>query len=96
MQKVLQIYGRSFDEINKFINALAFMNSVHYNTGNDIPSQLLKNLAQTLGWNTAISPISNDNFLNSVFGSTDSGVSHFAGLPTQQTPDELNYQFYKN
>jgi len=67
MQKVLQIYGRSFDEINKFINALAFMNSVHYNTGNDIPSQLLKNLAQTLGWNTAISPISNDNFLNSVF-----------------------------
>jgi hypothetical protein len=96
MQKVLQIYGRSFDEINKFINALAFMNSVHYNTGNDIPSQLLKNLAQTLGWNTAISPISNDNFLNSVFGGTDSGVSHFAGLPTQQTPDELNYQFYKN
>ena len=68
LEKVLQIYGRSFDETKKFIDALAFMNSVHYNVGNDIPSQLLKNFAQTLGWSTNISPISEDDFLNSVFG----------------------------
>ena len=43
LEKVLQIYGRSFDETKKFINALAYMNSVNYNVGNDIPSQLLKN-----------------------------------------------------
>jgi uncharacterized SAM-dependent methyltransferase len=48
MEKVLQIYGRSFDETRKFITALANMNSVNYNIKNDIPSQLLKNLAQTL------------------------------------------------
>lgn len=96
MESVLQIYGRSFDETKKFIDALAYMNSVNYNVGNDIPSQLLKNLAQTLGWNTNISPITNDEFLTSVFGEKNKNVSQFAGTSDQQTPDELNYQYYRN
>jgi hypothetical protein len=96
VEKVLQIYGRSFDETKKFINALAYMNSVNYNTGNDIPSQLLKNLAQTLGWSTNISPITNDDFLNSVFGQKNIDASVFSGVGKAQTPDELNYQYYKN
>jgi hypothetical protein len=62
--KVLQIYGRSFDQLKQFIDALAYMNSVNYNPGNDIPSMLLKNLAQTLGWSTNISPITNEGFLS--------------------------------
>jgi hypothetical protein len=96
VQKVLQIYGRSFDETKKFINALAYMNSVNYNTGNDIPSQLLKNLAQTLGWDTNISPITNDDFLNSVFGQKNNDKSSFTGVAQSQTPDELNYNYYNN
>lgn len=96
MEKVLQIYGRSFDDTRKYINALAFMNSVNYNTGNDIPSQLLKNLAQTLGWNTNISPITNDEFLSSVFGTGNYTQSAFNGVGTAPTPDELNIQFFKN
>ena len=64
--KVLQIYGRSFDQIKIFIDALAYMNSVNYTPGNDIPSMLLKNLAETLGWSSNISPITNEDFLNSV------------------------------
>ena len=96
IEKVLQIYGRSFDEINKFITALSYMTSVSYNIGNDIPSQLLKNLAQTLGWSTNISPITNDEFLSSVFGQTNNETSNFTGVSTQLTPDELNYQYYRN
>jgi len=96
MEKILQIYGRSFDEVRKFINALAFMNSVNYNVGDDIPSQLLKNLAQTIGWSTNISPISNESFLTSVFGQTNTDQSMFTGVSTQTTPDELNFQFYRN
>lgn len=96
MEKVLQIYGRSFDETRTYINALAYMNSVNYNTGNDIPSQLLKNLAQTLGWNTNISPITNDSLLSSVFGNGQNDRSHFTGVPQAPTPDELNIQYFKN
>ena len=96
VEKILQIYGRSFDETKKFINGLAYMNSVNYNTGNDIPSQLLKNLSQTLGWSTNMSPITNDDFLGSVFGQKNVDKSAFSGVGQAQTPDELNYQYYKN
>ena len=93
MEKVLQIYGRSFDESMKFILALPNMNNVHYIVKNDIPSQLLKNLAQTLGWNTNISPITEQNLLDSVFSN---GSNQFSGLGIGQTPEELNYQYYRN
>ena len=95
-EKTLQIYGRSFDETKKFIDALAYMNSVNYNVGNDIPSQLLKNLAQTLGWSTNMSPITNDDFLGSVFGEKNHDKSQFSGVGVATTPDELNYQYFRN
>jgi len=94
MLKTLQIYGRSFDEVKKFIDGLAYMNSVNYTVKNDIPSQLLKNLAQTLGWTTNMSPITNSNFLDSIFNS--STESEFPGYSRTQTPDELNYQYFRN
>ena len=93
IEKVLQIYGRSFDETKKFIGALAYMNSVHYTVKNDIPSQLLKNLSQTLGWKDNISPISNEDLLSSVF---TTGTNTFTGLPEGKTPEEINYQYYRN
>lgn len=94
VESVLQIYGRSFDETKKFIDALAYMNSVNYNVGNDIPSKLLKNLASMLGWDTNISPITNEKFLSSVFG--DGKESKYSGVGIEQTPSELNYQYYRN
>jgi hypothetical protein len=96
MEKILQLYGRSFDEVNKYIAGLSYVTSVNYNVGNDISSQLLKNLAQTLGWSTNISPITNSDFLTSVFGQPNQNNSNFTGVPISQTPDELNYQFYRN
>tara|TARA_B110000503_G_scaffold116250_1_gene175183 strand:+ start:5420 stop:8389 length:2970 start_codon:yes stop_codon:yes gene_type:complete len=93
IEKVLQIYGRSFDETKKFIDALAYMTSVHYNQTNDIPSELLKNLAQTLGYDTNNSPITNDNFLNSVFGTKNQSI--YPGQTKDKTPQEINYEYYK-
>lgn len=95
VEKVLQIYGRSFDEIKRFIDGLAYMNSVHYNLPNsDIPSQLLSNLATTLGWNKWISPITEDNFLDSIFNV--GGTPIYSGYSRDYTPTELNFQFYRN
>lgn len=94
VEKVLQIYGRSFDQIKQYIDALANMNSVHYVPQNDIPSQLLFNLSQTLGWSNNFSPITNEDFLESVFGNTSQ--IEYPGFARAQTPTELNYQFYRN
>jgi hypothetical protein len=93
IEKILQIYGRSFDETMKFILALPNMNNVHYIVKNDIPSQLLKNLAETLGWKPNISPITNESLLDSVF---KPGSNDFSGVGIGQTPEELNYQYYRN
>ena len=94
MEKLLQIYGRSFDEVKKFIDSLAFMNSVNYKVKNDIPSALLTNLAQTLGLNTNISPINNEDLLNSLFKVPTTKI--FDGQSQDSTPQELNYQYYRN
>ena len=94
VEKILQIYGRSFDQIKQYIDALANMNSVHYVPQNDIPSQLLFNLSQTLGWSNNFSPITNEDFLSSVFGNTTQ--IEYPGFSRAQTPTELNYQFYRN
>jgi hypothetical protein len=92
-EKLLQIYGRSFDETKTFISALGNINSVHYTVKNDIPSQLLKNLAQTLGWVTNFSPISQEELLQAVFTTQP---NTFPGLQIGPTPEEVNYQFYRN
>jgi len=60
VEKIFQIYGRSFDQVKQFIDGLAYMNSVNYNPSNDIPSQLLVNLSRTLGWSSNFSPITNE------------------------------------
>ncbi len=94
MEKILQLYGRSFDDVKKFIDALAFMNSVNYIPKNDIPSQLLFNLAQTLGIETNISPINNETLLDSLFQTTPQRI--YSGQTETMTPQELNYQYYRN
>ena len=94
VEKIFQIYGRSFDQVKQFIDTLAYMNSVNYDTGNDIPSQLLVNLAQTLGWTSNFSPITNEDFLASVFGNTSTPT--YPGYARALTPTELNYAFYRN
>jgi hypothetical protein len=94
VEKIFQIYGRSFDQVKQFIDSLAYMNSVNYNVGDDIPSQLLVNLSQTLGWSSNFSPITDEDFLESVFGNTSTPT--YPGYARALTPTELNYAFYRN
>ena len=70
------------------------MNSVNYNPSNDIPSELLVNLARTLGWSSNFSPITNEDFLSSVFGNTSTPT--YPGYARALTPTELNYAYYRN
>lgn len=94
VEKIFQIYGRSFDQIKQFIDGLGYMNSVNYNPSNDIPSQLLYNLSQTLGWSSNFSPITNEDFLSSVFGNTSTPT--YPGYARALTPTELNYSYYRS
>ncbi len=50
MTKLLRIYGKEFDQIKKFIDSLVYINKVTYDKKNNIPDQLVSNLARTFGW----------------------------------------------
>ena len=93
VDKTLKIYGRSFDETKKYIDGIQYVNSVNYNIGNDIPSGLVTNMAQTLGWSIRMSPIANSNFLESVYGTTENA---FPAYSTSQTQQDLNNQYFIN
>ena len=93
VDKVLKIYGRSFDESKKYIDAIKHMTSINYNIGNDVPSKLLVNICRTLGWNTNISPITNSDLIESLYGVTK---NTFPGYSLSQTLEDLQYQYYRN
>jgi hypothetical protein len=93
VDKVLKIYGRSFDESKKYIDAIKHMTSINYNIGNDVPSKLLVNICQTLGWNTNISPITSSNLIESLYGVS---TNTFPGYSLSQTLEDLQYQYYRN
>jgi hypothetical protein len=91
--KTLKIYGRSFDESKKYADSISHMISINYNVGNDVPSKLLSNVAETLGWKTNISPVQSDGFLSTIY---QQNSSDFPGLANGLSTDELNYQYYRN
>lgn len=94
VESVLQIYGRSFDEVKKFIDSLGYMNSINYVPKNDIPSQLLSELSKTLGWGDNFDFLYDKSLIDSIFGTNESGV--YSAYSRTQTPLELNYAFYRN
>ena len=51
MTKLLRLYGREFDELRQFVDSLVNINKVTYDKVNNVPDQLVKNLAKTFGWN---------------------------------------------
>jgi len=48
--KMLRIYGREIDDTRIFIDSLVNVNKVTYNKKDNLPDQIVKNLAKALGW----------------------------------------------
>lgn len=52
MNKLLIVYGRELDEINRYIQNIRFFNTVTYNRKDNRPDDLLVSFANHLGWDT--------------------------------------------
>ena len=91
IEKTLQIYGRSFDDIKTFVDGIAYMTNVSYDGKNNIPNELIKNFAKTLGWSTP-STLNNTSFLDSVLGVE---TPEYSGTSVSQTPAELDIELYR-
>ena len=51
-ESVFQLYGQSFDSVKKYIDNIAYMRNVSYDSINNLPDVLLKNLSENLGLST--------------------------------------------
>lgn len=89
MTKSLRIYGRAFDEINNFIEGIAFANVVTYNKLNNTPDLYLKNLARVLGWELVSSVVENDLLSNYVNAAASTYSGQTVGLTPLQADIEL-------
>jgi hypothetical protein len=91
VEKTLQIYGRSFDDIKTFVDGIAYMTNVTYDGKKNIPNELTKNFARTLGWSTP-STLNKTTFLDGVLGVT---TPQYSGSSVGMTPAELDVELYR-
>lgn len=89
--KTLRIYGRSFDEINNFIEGISFANTVTYNKEDNIPDIYIKNLARVLGWELMTSVVEN-GLLASYVTTTK---STYEGQSVGLTPVEADVELWR-
>jgi hypothetical protein len=89
VNKTLQIYGREFDELNRYILGIQFANTVTYDKQNNTPDVYLKNLARVLGWEL-VSSVFDNNLLASYVSTTPSTYSgQSVGLTAVEADIEL-------
>jgi hypothetical protein len=90
MTKLLRVYGWEFDQLKKFIDSLVNINTVTYNKLNNIPDQLVSNLAKTFGWNYFT--LVNEGELVQNFLSVDNTERN---LNTDLLPAEINIELWR-
>jgi hypothetical protein len=90
MTKLLRVYGREFDELRQFIDSLVNINKVTYDKINNIPDQLIKNLARTFGWDYF--SLVNENELVDTFLTIDSSERN---LNEDLLPAEIDIELWR-
>jgi len=69
--KLLRIYGAEFDQLKTFIDSIVTINKVTYNKNKNVPDQLVKNLARTLGWDDPFVLVNEKQFANAFFSTEE-------------------------
>lgn len=89
VNKTLTIYGREYDEINKFITGIKFSNTVSYNKLNNTPDIYLKNIARILGWELVSSVLENNLLKSYVTPQASTYLGQSVGLTAVEADIEL-------
>lgn len=91
IRKVLRIYGRNFDEVKRYIDGIAFANTVTYDKVNNTPDIVLKNIARTIGWDLVSSILENNLLQNYI----TTGRNTYSGHTRGYTPIEAEYEMWR-
>jgi hypothetical protein len=91
VNKLLNIYGSSYDDFNKYIEGVSFANTVTYNKLDNTPDIYLKNIARVMGWELIESVVSNDLLTDYVASSK----STYSGQSVGLTPAEADIELWR-
>ena len=89
--KIFQLYGQSFDRVKKYIDNIAYMRNVSYDTINNLPDVFLKNLANTLGLNT-VNLFDQKTLEEQLY---NLGGQTYQGVPIGKTLVDAEIEFYR-
>lgn len=89
MNKTLKIYGREYDEIKKYIDGIAFSNTVTYDKKDNTPDAYLKGIARVLGWELVSSVLENDLLKDFLTPKDTSYSGHARGYTAAEAEIEL-------
>jgi len=87
LNKILRLYGRSYDELKKYIHGIEVINNLTYNQLDNYPDALLKNEVDIAGWK----PISVVNFDN-IDIQTD---QLYGGWQQKYNATDIENEFYR-
>ena len=90
-ESIFQLYGQNFDKVKKYIDNIAYMRNVSYDSINNVPDLLLKNLSQTLGLSTV--NLFDEKSLQDTLYSRQQ--AEYLGLSLGKTLVEAEYEFYR-
>ena len=91
LNKLIKIWGREYDAIKKYIDAISFANTVTYSGKDNTPDELIKMMAKTLGFDT-IQSFSNNDLINYLVKTTN---SVFSGQSRSLTTQELDTELWR-
>ncbi len=65
IQKIIRVYGREFDEVKSYIDAIDDLNTITYNNVNNIPDYFFTDKLEEQGWDVKlIHPLELSEFVN--------------------------------
>jgi hypothetical protein len=85
---LFQLYGKTFDDIKKYIDGITFMRNVSYDKIENVPDLLIKNYATMLGFNTF--EIEDENTLIDSLFSTE-----LDNVEKNTTPAEIDIEIWR-
>jgi hypothetical protein len=89
---LLNIYGREFDEVKKYINGIKYAHVVTYDKKDNVPDTLVKDLAWMLGFD-GVDFLSDIDLNKSLLPSN--GKGEFSGTSRNLTLQELDIELYR-
>jgi hypothetical protein len=91
MSKLVKIWGREYDKIKTYIDSISFANVLTYDGIENTPDELIKLMANNLGFDTLQS--FSDNNLIKFFQTTSGGV--FNEQQTNMSLSEMDREFWR-